>query len=58
VTDPRPIVAYLQKRALDKSAFVDAHPYTIAALRNRREYGRDVPKWVDLVEHEAINDEI
>lgn len=27
---------------------VDANPYTIRALRNRREAGRDVPEWVDL----------
>lgn len=54
------IVAYLQrgewfkaaevqkKRAADKGAFTDAHPYTISALRNRRASGRDVPDWIDL----------
>lgn len=54
------IVAYLQKgewfpaetvekkRVSDKGAFQDAHPYTVAALRNRREHGRDVPEWIDL----------
>lgn len=30
---------------------MDANPYTITALRRRREYGRDVPKWVDLNEN-------
>lgn len=56
------IVAYLQKgewfkaedvhqkRAYDKAAFVDANPYTLSALRRRREYGRDVPDWIDLDE--------
>lgn len=28
----------------------DANPYTVAALRRRREYGRDVPEWVNLDE--------
>ena len=56
------IVAYLQKgewfkaedvqskRAIDRGAFIDAHPYTIRALRNRRSYGRDVPSWINLDE--------
>lgn len=60
MTEPRQIVAYLQKgvwykvdevqtkRHADRGAFMDAMPYTIAALRNRREYGRDVPSWIDL----------
>lgn len=62
MTEPRAIVAYLQKgvwykaedvqakRAIDRGAFIDAHPYTIQALRNRREFGRDVPEWVNLDE--------
>jgi hypothetical protein len=32
----------------DRNKFVDANPYTVAALRNRREYGRDVPDWIEL----------
>jgi len=62
MTEPRKIVAYLQKgewftadevqrkRAIDKGAFADANPYTIVALINRRESGRDVPEWIDLDE--------
>ena len=37
-----------KKRDLDKGAFDGALPYTLSALRRRREYGRDVPAWVDL----------
>jgi hypothetical protein len=39
-----------RKRASDKSAFDGAYPYTLSALRRRREYGRDVPGWVNLDE--------
>jgi hypothetical protein len=38
------------ERKKDQGTFVDALPYTIAALRRRREYGRDVPEWVKLDE--------
>lgn len=31
--------------------FPDANPYTLSALRRRREYGRDVPEWVNLDEN-------
>lgn len=56
------IVAYLQKgewfpaemvekkRVSDKGAFQDAHPYTVAALRRRRDFGGDVPEWIDFDE--------
>jgi hypothetical protein len=59
--------AYLQKgiwytaaqvdkaRVSDKGAFQDAHPYTIAALKRRREYGNDVPTWFDLNEQNRVN---
>lgn len=39
-----------KKRNSDKGAYMDAHPYTVAALRRRREYGNDVPEWIDLDE--------
>lgn len=64
MSEKRPIVAYLYKgewhtaaqvdkaRISDKGAYQDAHPYTVAALRNRREYGNDVPEWIDLDEQE------
>lgn len=42
-----------RKRHADRGAFVDALPYTLAALRRRREYGRDVPEWVNLDEQES-----
>ena len=63
MTKAREIVAYLykdewykaaevqQKRAIDGGAFRDALPYTVVALRHRRDYGRDVPSWVDLDKH-------
>lgn len=38
------------ERKKEQGAFVDALPYTIMALRRRRDYGRDVPEWVDLDE--------
>lgn len=40
------------KRHGDRGAFVDALPYTLAALRRRREYGRAVPEWVKLDEED------
>lgn len=42
--------AVQMKRHADRGAFVDALPYTLVALRRRREYGRDVPEWVNLDE--------
>jgi hypothetical protein len=60
MTEVREIVAYLSKgkwykaaevqtkRHADRGAFTDAFPYTIASLRNRQEYGRDVPEWINL----------
>lgn len=60
MSEKRPIVAYLFKgawytakdvdkaRVSDKGAYMDAAPHTVASLRNRREYGRDVPEWIDL----------
>lgn len=62
ITETQGIVAYLHQgqwfdtaqvqksRVSDKGAYMDAHPYTIAALRRRREYGRDVPEWINLDE--------
>ena len=38
----------------DKGAFQDAHPYTVAALKRRREYGNDVPTWIDLTSSQAV----
>jgi hypothetical protein len=61
----QPIVAYWLKgewysaddvqkaRVSDRAAFWDAHPYTLSALRNRRDYGRDVPEWIKLDELES-----
>lgn len=43
-----PVAEVRTKRHADRGAFVDALPYTLAALRRRREYGRDVPEWVEL----------
>lgn len=60
MTEVQAIVAYLHQgvwvdpaqvqksRVSDKGAYMDAHPYTLAALRRRREYGRDVPEWIGL----------
>ncbi len=62
MTEAQAIVAYLHKgewftaeevqakRRRDQGAFVEANPYTLDALRRRREYGRDVPEWVKLDE--------
>lgn len=60
MSEAQAIVAYLykgewiaaetveQKRVSDKGAYMDAHPYTVAMLRRRRVFGRDVPAWIDL----------
>ena len=70
MTEPREIVAYLQKgewfkadevqrkRAIDKGAFVDANPYTIVALINGHESGRDVPEWINLDEQGELYGEV
>lgn len=61
-TEPTQIVAYLEKgvwytpeevrveRAARSPKLIDANPYTIAMLHRRREYGRDVPEWINLDE--------
>jgi len=41
-----------QKRISDKGAFQDAHPYTVAVLRRRQEYGKDTLEWIDLEKQE------
>jgi hypothetical protein len=58
----QPIVAYWLKgewysaadvqkaRISDRGAFGEANPYTLSALRNRRDYDRDVPEWINLDE--------
>jgi hypothetical protein len=60
MTEVQAIVAYLEKgvwytpeevrekRTQRSPELVDAMPYTLAALRRRQEYGRDVPEWVNL----------
>lgn len=46
-------VARCQNNPNDDAYFPDANLYTMAALRRRREYGRDVPEWVELDEGET-----
>jgi hypothetical protein len=67
MSENRRIIAYLYKnewytaeqvekaRVSDKGAYMDAHPYSVASLRNRREYGRDVPTWIDIDEPGQTN---
>lgn len=66
MTEVQTIVAYRFKgewytadkvrteRKKDQGAFVDALPYTLAALRRRQEYGRDVPEWIELDQNETL----
>ncbi len=45
-----------EKRAQRSPELVEALPYTIMALRRRREYGRDVPEWIELDERVEENE--
>jgi hypothetical protein len=67
MSQPQSIIAYLHKgewllpaevetkRHADKGAYVDALPYTVSALRNRRDNGKDTPFWIDLDKIEKPN---
>lgn len=62
MTESSEIVAYLwlgawytpeevhSKRAARAPELTDANPYTFTMLHRRREYGRDVPDWINLDE--------